>query len=495
MAQSKPSFSRLTGTRKMAITAKPGSPPARFLTGSIMRHVTVMALTGAIGLVAVFAVDLLNFFYISRLGEKPIAAAVGFAGAVGFFQIAIAIGLTIGVGAPVSAAIGGQKPGEAQRLATTSLIAMTAITLLLGMATALAREPLLGLLQAKGETKAMAAMYLLITSPSLPLMALGMCCAALLRSAGAAGRAMNVTLFAALAVAVMDPIFIFALHLRLEGAAISTVLSRVFLAGLGLRYCAGQGLLGRPEPRRAAADLRRVGHVAAPAILTNLATPVGSAFVTHTMAAFGVAAVAGQATIDRITPVAFGVIFALSGAVGPIMAQNLGAGRTDRVRATLRASLLFMVITVAAAWVILAATQDLLALAFSSQGVAAQLLHLFCTWVAGSMIFAGGLFVANAAFNNLDRPGYATLLNWGRATLGTIPFVHFGAHFGPEGVLIGQALGSVLFGLAAVGLAFMVTETLHKRAMATPPEPIIAVPGGRGTAVNLTLERLSPPDV
>jgi Na+-driven multidrug efflux pump len=145
--------------------------------------------------------------------------------------------------------------------------------------------------------------------------------------------------------------------------------------------------------------------------------------------------------------------------------------------------------------VILAATQDLLALAFSSQGVAAQLLHLFCTWVAGSMIFAGGLFVANAAFNNLDRPGYATLLNWGRATLGTIPFVHFGAHFGPEGVLIGQALGSVLFGLAAVGLAFMVTETLHKRAMATPPEPIIAVPGGRGTAVNLTLERLSPPDV
>jgi len=97
----------------MAITAKPGSPPARFLTGSIMRHVTVMALTGAIGLVAVFAVDLLNFFYISRLGEKPIAAAVGFAGAVSFFQISIAIGLTIGVGAAVSAAIGSQTPGAA----------------------------------------------------------------------------------------------------------------------------------------------------------------------------------------------------------------------------------------------------------------------------------------------------------------------------------------------------------------------------------------------
>ena len=148
-----------------------------------------------------------------------------------------------------------------------------------------------------------------------------------------------------------------------------------------------------------------------------------------------------------------------------------------------------MVATVGTAWAVLAATQNLLALAFSSQGIAAVLLHLFCTWIAGTMIFAGGLFVANSAFNNLGRPGYATVMNWGRATLGTIPFVYFGARFGPEGVLIGQALGSVLFGLAAVGLAFMVTESLHRRASGTLPPPIIAVPGGRGTAVNLVLDK------
>jgi Na+-driven multidrug efflux pump len=117
-----------------------------------------------------------------------------------------------------------------------------------------------------------------------------------------------------------------------------------------------------------------------------------------------------------------------------------------------------------------------------------MLLHLFCSWIAGTMIFAGGLFVANAAFNNLGRPGLATLMNWGRATLGTIPFVAYGARFGPEGVLIGQALGSVVFGLAAVALAFMVTDTLHKRAMRRLPEPIIAVPGGRTAAVNLVLD-------
>jgi Na+-driven multidrug efflux pump len=147
-----------------------------------------------------------------------------------------------------------------------------------------------------------------------------------------------------------------------------------------------------------------------------------------------------------------------------------------------------MVATVAAAWVVLALTQNLLALAFSSKGIAAVLLHLFCSWIAGTMIFAGGLFVANAAFNNLGRPGLATVMNWGRATLGTIPFVAYGARFGPEGVLIGQALGSVVFGLAAVGLAFMVTDGLSKRGSRRMAQPIIAVPGGRATAVNLVLD-------
>ena len=71
-----------------------------------MRHVAVMASTGAVGLVAVFLVDLINLFYISQLGEQAIAAAVGFAGVVGFFHTSICIGLMIGITATVSRRIG-----------------------------------------------------------------------------------------------------------------------------------------------------------------------------------------------------------------------------------------------------------------------------------------------------------------------------------------------------------------------------------------------------
>jgi Na+-driven multidrug efflux pump len=342
------------------------------------------------------------------------------------------------------------------------------------------RAPILETLGATGETRTLAESFLLISSPSLPLLALGMCCSGLLRCVADARRAMNVTVFAALATAVMDPALIFGLHLGLPGAAISTVLSRCVLATLGwLGAVRRHDLIARPSNRALAGDVVAIFHIAGPALLTNLATPVGAAYVTRSMAAFGPDAVAGQATIDRISPVAFGLVYALSGAVGPILAQNVGAGRVDRARETLRDSFTFVLVTVLLAWVVLASAQDLVVRAFYAHGVSAELVHLFCTWLAAGFLFTGSLFVANAAFNNLGFPVLSTVFNWGRATLGTIPFVTYGAHFGPAGLLVGQACGSVIFGTLAVITAFRVVDRLGGTSR---PDNSMAIPGGTGNA-------------
>jgi putative MATE family efflux protein len=469
----------------------PAEPtPPRFVTGSIMRHVLVMASTGAVGLVSVFAVDLLNLFYISMLGQKPIAAAVGFSGVVGFLQTSVAIGLMIGISAVVSRTIGAGRMEDARRIATGSLIVLTALMLLLGLLTVALLDPLLSALGAVGETRELAKDFLRITSPSLPLVATGMCLSGLLRCVGDARRAMNVTLVAAFVTAAVDPILIFALHLGLTGAAISTVISRCVLLGMGW-YGAERvhRLLGPFQPMRLAADLRAVFAVAGPAVLTNLATPVGASYVTHSMAVFGTAAIAGQATIDRISPVAFGLVYALTGAVGPILAQNMGAGRSDRVNETLRDSLIFVVATVLIAWAILAVAQSYVVLAFSAQGETAVLIRLFCSWLAASFLFTGALFVANAAFNNLGYPLFSTIFNWGRATLGTIPFVAIGAGYGPAGVLIGQAAGSIVFGLAAVVVAFRVVGRLGTGGAAHEgAQPLVA--GSGNAVVALTAARV-----
>ncbi len=457
----------------------PAAAGARFVSGSLMRHVVVMASTGAIGLMAVFAVDLINLFYLSLLGEKEIAAAVGFAGVVGFFHISLSIGLTIGISAVVSRAIGAGRMAEARRLATASLLLMVGVTAVLGSGTALVLGPLLDLLGASGETRRLAVRYLSITVPSLPLLGIGMACSALLRSLGDARRAMSVTLGAAVVTAGVDPLLIFGLNLGLDGAAIAAVISRCMLAAVGLHGVVRRHrLLGPFERAQFGADARRLAQVAAPAVLTNLATPVGAAFVTHSIAQFGPAAVAGQATIDRLTPVAFGLIYALSGAVGPILAQNLGARQYGRVREGLRNALWFMVVAVGIAWAVLALAQQGLVRAFSAQGQAAELIVVFCSWLAAGFFFVGALFVANAAFNNLGRPLWSTAFNWARATLGTIPFAWWGSRYGPIGVLAGQAIGAAIFGTLALVVAFRLAARLALRDAegdATPESAAIPV--------------------
>jgi Na+-driven multidrug efflux pump len=303
--------------------------------------------------------------------------------------------------------------------------------------------------------------YLSQTLPTVPFLALGMASSALLRSVGDARRAMVVTLGAAGATAALDPLFIFVFGLGLDGAAIVSVLSRSLMLTLGLQgVWRVHRMLGPLERPRLAADARELARIAGPAVLTNLATPVGAAFVTHSVAQFGASAVAGQATIDRVTPVAFGLLYALSGAVGPILSQNLGAKQFDRVRECMRASLWIMLLAVAAAWLLLALLQGPLIAAFSLEGMAAEMVHAFCSWVCASFFFAGALFVANAAFNNLRRPLWSTGFNWARATLGTIPFAWWGAQYGPVQVMAGQGAGLVIFGTLAMLASLRLTRQL-----------------------------------
>lgn len=445
---------------------------ARFVTGSIMRHVLIMAGTGTIGLMAVFAVDLLNLIYIAHLGDPALTAAIGFAGTVSSIQIAVSIGLTIGMSACIGREIGAGRFAEARRISASFLLTILIVSLILGSVTAVLATPILRLLGASGSALDQAGVYLHIVSPCFPAIALGMACSALMRTVGDARRSMNVTLAAAILTAVLDPLLILGLHLGLTGAAVSSILSRTLVLGLGLRGARLHDLPGRLDFRAVLPDTRRVGSIALPAILTNLATPVGAAWVTQHMARFGLDAISGQTSVDRIVVVAFSFVFALTGAVGPIMSQNLGAGQPERVRQTLLSSLRLSALCVGLTWLILALTQDELVLLFHAHGTGAELIHLFCSWTVAGYLFVAMLFVANTAFNNLGYPLCSTLFNWGRATLGTIPFVSVGARYGATGVQIGQALGSVAFGTVAIVVAFRVIRSLGTEPVCTDfPEP------------------------
>lgn len=437
-----------------------GGRAAKFVTGNLFRHVAVMSLTSSVGLMAIFVVDLVNILYISWLDDPVMTAAVGYAGAVLFFTTSFAIGISIAVSAVVSRALGQRDEDLARRRGTNGMLVGLAVGFAFTLVVWLLLRPIVDLLGATGETAEAAVHFLRIMIAGQPLLMVGIVGSAILRSHGDAKRAMMVTVWGAVALAIMDPILIFGAGLGLTGAGIAGVLSRLVIAVMAiwpiLRHHGGFGRISTDGLRE---DLAAMGAIAGPAVLTQVATPVGQAFVTRLVAPFGEAAVAGLAITGRLTPVALGVIFALSGAVGPIIGQNAGAGRIDRVRETFRAAVLFMGLVVGIVTVVLFVLRGPLADLFRAEGVTRDLIYLFCGPLCLLFFFNGLIFVSNAACNNLGRPFQSTLVNWGRHTLGTVPFaIWLGGYWGAQGVLIGQAVGGVVFGLLAAWLAVRVID-------------------------------------
>jgi len=434
-----------------------------------MRHVAVMTATGSVGLMAIFVVDLLSLFYVSRLGDQTYKAAVGYSSQVLFLAMAINIGLTIAISATVSRALGEGDRAKARRLAASGLTLCAIVASLVSIGLFIYRGQILQFaLHAQGRSGEVAFNFLAITLPANILMALGMGFSGVLRAAGDARRAMYVTLAGGVVTAFTDPLLIFGFGLGVYGAAWATVISRVVFFGVGAWGAVGvHNLVGRPDLRATLRDLRPIMFIGLPSILANLATPAAAVYTTRIFSDFGEAAVAASAIIDRVVPVMFGVIFALTGSIGPIIGQNLGARLMGRVRRAITDSFVLSVGYAFLAWAALALVCPLIVAGFQAQGVSAHLVTFFCRFGVCAWLFITCLFVANTVFNNLGFPLLAMAFNWGRATLGTIPFATLGAKLaGVEGAMMGIAFGAALFGLSAVATAYYVTSRLAKRLKA-----------------------------
>ncbi len=436
-----------------------------FTQGSLMRHVAVMTATGSIGLIAIFAVDVLSLFWVSRLGDQSYKAAIGYASQASFLLMSVNIGFTIAITANVSRALGAGDRPRARRLAASGLAVTFLASALLSLLLWILRdEALTHLMHAQGRPAEVASGVLAIVIPANIPMGLGMALSGVLRADGDARRAMYVTLSGGIVTAFTDPLFIFGFGLGVYGAAWATVVSRLVFLIVGLNGAVRiHDLVAIPSLKAIRRDLTPIMGIGVPSIMANLATPVAAVYVTRVWSDFGEATVAGGAIVDRVIPLAFGVIFALTGSIGPIIGQNYGARLMPRVRRALSDSFLLAVGYALVAWAVLALASPLIAAMFEAQGASADFVSLFCRLGAMAWVFVTCLFVANTAFNNLGFPLLSMVFNWGRATLGTIPFVTIGARFGGvEGAMLGLVIGSALFGLAGVAVAYTVVARLAK---------------------------------
>lgn len=414
-----------------------------------MGHVIRMTMTGAAGLTFVFAVDAVNLFWIAQLGNPVLQAAIGYAFAIQFLAVSIGVGLMIATVAIVSRSIGAGDRALARRQGTAGLLMTMIGQTLTALGVVLFRHDLLALLGAEGEALRLGARYLAISMPSLFLMSVGLGSGAVLRAEGDGRRAMNITLLGGTVLMIVDPILIYVMGLGLDGAAIGIWLFRIAMALIGLHYTTRvYDLLARPTLAGLRETFPSYIRIALPSIATQLAAPFGNALLTGVVAQYGDQAVGAWAVINRLTVVAFGGLFSLSGAVGGILGQNFGGGRLDRVRQTYLDALVFCAVYTGIIWAVLLALTGVLAKGFGLDGESASMLRSFTSVGVGAFAFAGALFVANSAFNTLGRPLWASLLSWFKEAVLTLPVaLWLGSFYAAHGAIYGQALVAVVTGI------------------------------------------------
>ncbi|WP_417611301.1 MATE family efflux transporter [Parasphingorhabdus sp.] len=440
--------------------------PAIFLTGSPLRHITTMSLTASIGLLTMFVVDFADLFYIAQLADSSLTAAMGFAATILFFATAFHIGLMIATSALAARHIGQGNADQARRYLTNVMVLSMVLIAPLAVIFFIFAPQILELAGAGGAANQAATGYIRIYAPFMPFSVTAMVCSGFLRAHGAARRAMNVTLSMGITNAILDPIFIFGFDWGINGAAVASacaaMVSALFAIRPILQHYGGFERFSLPSFGQ---DLPPIMTILIPAILTNLATPVGGFISYRFVADYSDDVIAGFAVVGRVVPVAFCLMFSLSGAIGPIIGQNFGALQFDRVRTTIRQATIFAFGYTLIVWPFLYLFSGPICDAFHLTGEGRHVFWLFSSALTPLFFFNGMLFIGNAACNNLGYPTWSTAMNWLRNTLGVIPFLWLGReYYGLDGIVLAPAIGGIIFGIAGYMIAQYLVNLQEQRA-------------------------------
>ncbi|HRQ60002.1 MAG TPA: MATE family efflux transporter, partial [Alphaproteobacteria bacterium] len=256
---------------------------------------------------------------------------------------------------------------------------------------------------------------------------------------------------------ILDPIMIFGLfgfpRLEIVGAALSTVLANAaaMVAGLYVLGVRRKMLLPLNDLHldKFGDSTRRLLFIALPAGLTNAIQPIVSGFILYLLAGYGPEAVAAFGVAGRIEAFAFIILMAVSVGMAPIIGQNWGAGKHDRVQETLKLAIGFNVIWSLLVAIILGLFAGPIAGVFSDDPLVVQTTKTFFWIVPLSYVFGNLIQGWASAFNAIGKPQRAFAMIAIKMIVMLIPAVVIGEHLaGVAGIFWGIAVVNVISGIA-----------------------------------------------
>ena len=274
------------------------------------------------------------------VGTKALAA-VGSVGTINFLIIGFMLGLTAGFTVLTAQRYGAGDMKNMRRTVGSAAVLSLMVTVAMTMISMLGMHGLLKFMHTPEDIFADAYQYIMIICGGIFATVLYNLLASVLRALGNSQVPLYFLILSALLNVLLDLLFIIVFQWGAAGAAYATVISQGVSGVLCLVYIAKK----MPELRLQKDDFRLSAHIVKmqvgigiPMALQYSITAIGTMMVQSALNMLGSMAVAAFTAASKVEQIATQAYVALGTTMATYCAQNMGAGKIDRIRKGFRTS-------------------------------------------------------------------------------------------------------------------------------------------------------------
>lgn len=248
----------------------------------------------------------------------------------------VQIGIAGGCSIMVSHLFGAEKYGEVNRLISDIRKITVIISLLIAAMALLASRWILELIHTPASLMSGAALYLRITFIGVPFMALYTLQAGILRGMGDSNRPLGGIAVSSIVNIGLDLIFVVVFRFGIAGAAIATVSAEAMSAAYLYKKLEEKKRDLIRNDTDIKSNVKECIRLGMPQIIQSVVSSGGKVLLQNITNLLGDAVVIGVAVAFKIDSILLIPLMSIGIAVSVFTGQNIGAGKADRVRETVK---------------------------------------------------------------------------------------------------------------------------------------------------------------
>lgn len=271
---------------------------------------------------------------VGRFVSEHALAAVGASYSLTNVFISIAIGGGVGASVLTSRYFGSREYRKMKTSVTTAMLSFLVVSLILGGTGLFFGQEIMELLNTPENILEQATEYLNIYFLGLPFLFMYNILSAMFNALGRSKIPLYLLIFSSVFNIVLDVAFVREFHMGVAGVAwatliaqgISTVVAFLLFVREMKQY---QGEKG--DTRFDKEEFSRMSRIALPSILQQSTVSIGMMLVQSVVNSFGAEMLAGFSAAMRIESICIVPMAAMGNVMSSFTAQNLGAGKQERV--------------------------------------------------------------------------------------------------------------------------------------------------------------------